>query len=198
MMKIIRIFVVTTLLLAAFAPPAMAAHESPLEGTVMGAHWPPDFTDAACLGAGFDWRFSSRGEGGVGLMSHLGRVAAYSLTQCTYLPEPVFPGGPPNWESIHSEGTIKLVAANGDELWLEHRMHSGLVPAGAGPFEAVGFAFVGSWEAVGGTGRFIHATGFGTFDGVGDIPDGGEPFGIPDGLLQISLKGSIAYDLSGK
>lgn len=188
MVRIFRIFVVMTLLLVAFAIPAAAAHEGPIKGTVMGEHWEPDFTDKDCIAAGYLWRFSSAGEGGVGQMSHLGRVAEYSLTQCS-VPGPL---------GIESVGTVTFTAANGDELWIEHTMLSQIIGEFPGG-ELHGFTFVGTWEADGGTGRFAHATGSGTLDGAGDVGDGVAYFdGIPDGLLQLNLTGSIAYDRSGK
>ena len=188
MVRTTRILVVMTLLLVAFATPAMAAHEGPIKGTVMGEHFPPDFTDEDCIAAGYVWRFSSAGEAGVGQMSHLGRVADYSLTQCT-IP------GPDGTESV---GTVTFTAANGDELWIEHTMLGQIIGEFPGG-QLDGFTFVGTWEAVGGTGRFAHATGSGSLDGAGDIPDGVAYFdGIPDGLLQLNLTGSIAYDRSGK
>lgn len=182
MVKVIRIFVVMTLLLAAFASPAMAAHERPVKGTVTGEHGPPDFTKPGCPDEAL-WRYSSEG---VGRVSHLGRVE-YTLTQCTA----------PGPEGIASEGTVKLVAANGDELWLKHTMLSQMFGDESGP--PLGFTFVGTWEAVGGTGRFAHAVGRGMLDGAGDIPGGGAYFdGIPDGLLQLNLRGSIAYDANDR
>lgn len=188
MVRIIRIFVVMTMLVVVLAPPATAAHEEPIRGSVMGEHSPPDFTDAACAAAGYLWRFSSTGEGKVGQMSHLGRIAAYDLTQCSV----------PGPDGIMSAGMITFTAANGDELFIEHTMRSEVVgdfPSGP----VYGFTFVGTWEAVGGTGRFVHATGAGTLDGAGDVPDGMTVFdGIPDGLMLTNLTGTIAYDRSGK
>ena len=51
--------------------------------------------------------------------------------------------GPPAENNL-SEGTSTVVAANGDELLLEHTMLSQMVFGDAGP---VGFTFVGTWEA---------------------------------------------------
>ena len=121
-------------------------------------------------------------------MSHLGKVH-YSLTQCT---APTVPDGPVN----RSAGTITLVAANGDELHLEHTMLSVLVFGEPGP--PLGFTFDGRWEAVGGTGRFAQAEGSGTLGGVGDIPDGKETLGFPDGLMKTNFKGRIDYDASDR
>ena len=182
--RILRIFVVMTLLLVPFATPAVAAHEGPIKGTVIGEHGPPDFTDEDCIAAGYLWRFSSAGEGGVGRMSHLGRVAEYSLTQCT---KP----GPDGTESV---GTVTFTAANGDELWIEQTMLGQLV----GPLEhPEGFLFEGEWTAVGGTGRFTNATGSGDLHGAGNVYGVVDP-DVPEGLMQLNIEGKIAYDRSGK
>jgi hypothetical protein len=129
MTRFFRIFIaLTVLVLTSFAVPAAAVPDLPTIGTVAGVHGPPDFGAPGCPA----WavrRFSSHG---LGTMSRLGRVE-YSLTQCT-VPGPV----------NSSEGTITLVAANGDELHLEHTMLSQMVFGDAGP---VGFTFVGTWEA---------------------------------------------------
>jgi hypothetical protein len=177
-----RIFIVLTVLVLAFAAPAAAAPDLPVKGTVTGEHGPPDFEKPGCPTWAL-WRYSSQG---VGRMSHLGRVE-YTLTQCTA----------PGPDGFGSEGTIKLVAANGDELYLEHTMLSQLIFGDSGP-DPLGFTFVGTWKAVGGTGRFAHAVGRGMLDGVGDIPDGEEPFDLPDGLIEINLKGRIAYEASDR
>jgi hypothetical protein len=154
----------------------------PIKGTVMGEHGPPDFEDEACLAAGYAWRFPSAG---AGQMSHLGSVE-YELTQCTV----------PGPEGFASVGMVTLTAANGDELWLEHTMLSQIV----GDFDPDpdGFTLEGEWTAVGGTGRFAHATGYGTLHGVGDILDGEAIFDIPDGLAQFNFTGKIAYDASDR
>ncbi|MEN8239820.1 MAG: hypothetical protein ABFR53_11555 [Actinomycetota bacterium] len=170
-----------TLLLVAIATPATATSDVPIEGTVMGEHGPPDFEDEDCLAAGYAWRFPSAG---VGQMSHLGRVE-YELTQCTV----------PGPEGFVSVGTVTFIAANDDELWIEHTMFSQLI----GEFPvAEGFTFEGEWTAVGGTGRFAHATGAGTLHGFGDIPGGEALFGLPDGLAQFNFSGRIAYDASDR
>jgi hypothetical protein len=135
--------------------------------------------DPAC--PGHAWSFSSEG---VGQMSHLGRVD-YELWQCTNLV---------NESSFESVGTVTFTAANGDELHIAHTMDSWLV-FGPHPGPPLGFMMEGEWEAVGGTGRFLHAMGDGnTFEGVGDIADGAADLGLPDGLLQIDFTGRIAYD----
>ncbi|MDJ0664256.1 MAG: hypothetical protein QNJ75_06825 [Acidimicrobiia bacterium] len=173
MMRIIRIFVVLSVLLVVFATPA-AARDVPLEGTVMGEHVRVE-GDPAC--AGYAWSFSSEG---TGQMTDLGAVE-YSLMQCTS----PGPGG------IASVGTMSFIAANGDELYFEHTMVSELQFAGPGP--PVGFAMGGEWEAVGGTGRFANVEGEGTLEGVGDIPDGAGNLGVDDGLMKLEFEGKITY-----
>lgn len=182
-MRGFRFSAIFMVLLLALAAPAAAAPDLPIRGTVTGEHGPPDYSKPGCP-AWAVWRYSSNG---VGQMSHLGRVE-YTLTQCTV----------PGPDEIESVGTIKLFAANGDELWLEHTMLSQLIFGNeVGP--PLGFTFVGSWEAVGGTGRFAHATGAGRFDGAGDIPGGGAYFdGIPDGIMEVSFEGRVAYDASDR
>lgn len=180
--RVFRVFIVLTVLILAFAVPAAAAPELPIRGTVMGEHGPPDFSKPGCPDWAV-WRYSSHG---VGHMSHLGRVE-YTLSQCTV---------PVGEVDNYSEGTIELVAANGDKLYLEHTMDSRLVFGDSGP--PLGFTLMSTWEAVGGTGRFAHATGHGTFDGVGDIPGGGAQFGIPDGIAQFNFTGTISYDASDR
>jgi hypothetical protein len=181
-MKVFRNVMILTVLLLAFPMSVAAAPDTPIRGTVTGEHGPPDFEKPDCPTDAL-WRYSSNG---VGQMSHLGRVE-YTLTQCTT----------PGPKGFESEGTIKLVAANGDELYLEHTMLSELMFGDSGP-DPLGFTSVGEWEAVGGTGRFAHATGRGMLDGLADIPDGDELFGIPDGLWQLNFKGGIAYGASDR
>lgn len=190
MVRVFRIFVVMTLLLVAFATPATAAREVPIKGTVMGTHERVMF-DPACAPAepGPDdvwWSFHSPALSetapGIGIMSHLGRVE-YELTQCTM----------PVGEALVSEGTVKFIAANGDELHITHTMTSFLAfdPDILGP--PVGFVMEGEWTADGGTGRFTNSMGGGTLSGLGDIEDGMDSLGLPDGLLQVDFKGKIAY-----
>ena len=176
MVKIIRIFVVMTLLLVTIATPALAKGPDqlvPIKGTVVGEHGPPDFTAPDCPGWA-EWRYSSAGEG---RMSHLGWVE-YSLTQCT-MPGPV----------TTSEGTITFVAANGDELWLEHTMFGHMVGTMDHPD---GFFFEGEWMAVGGTGRFTNAAGSGELYGTGNIYGIVDP-DVPPWLMQTNFEGDIAY-----
>ncbi len=152
-----------------------------MKGTVLGEHGPPDFSAPDCPDWAL-WRFSSEG---AGQMSHLGRVE-YSLTQCSV----------PGPEGIESEGTVTVTAANGDMLFIQHTMLSQII--GEPGSDPEGFTLVGEWEAVGGTGRFVRATGGGTMDGVGDILNGEAIFDIPDGLAEFNFVGKIAYVASDR
>ena len=177
MVKIVRIFVVMTLLLVTMAAPASAKgpdHHVPIKGTVVGEHDPPDFTAPDCP-EWAEWRYSSAGEGH---MSHLGQVE-YSLTQCTV-----------SGLVSSSEGTITFVAANGDELWLEHTMFGHMVAEPDAPPD--GYFVEREWTAVGGTGRFTHASGSGDLYGTGNIYGIVDP-DVPPWLMETNFEGDIAY-----
>lgn len=157
----------------------------PIAGTVTGTHWigapscdvPDDALDA--------WQFSSEG---TGQMSRLGRVE-YVLTQCTYV-DPMT--GPT------SLGTVTFTAANGDVFVVVQRMNGTLI--GDGP-EPTAFTVLGTWDVDGGagTGRFVGATGSGTLDGYGDIPDGVPYYDdLPDGIALFHFDGMVAYDASNR
>ena len=111
-------------------------------------------------------------------MSHLGRVD-YFLTQCT-----VF-----DFEDLTAtfgNGTITFTAANGDTLVIAQIGSSETLLDDSGAF--IGFTVEGTWEAVGGTGRFANATGSGLIDGMGDIP----------GDMTLDFAGKIAYNASDR
>lgn len=182
MMRFFRVFgVVTAFALAlTLATPAVAGSQVPVKGTVTGLH-DRVLDDPEC--PGYAWSFSSDG---VGQMSHLGRVD-YELIQCTI----------PVGDDLESVGTMTFTAANGDVLSVTHTMTSRLV-FGPTPGPPIGFEMDGEWEADGGTGRFLNATGDGLFEGLGDIPDGLTDLGLSDGLLQLDFNGDIAYDASNR
>ena len=157
--------------------PAMASpsadHDVPIKGTVMGEHWiDPAAPDC---GPGTSWQFYSSG---TGKMSHLGKVD-YFLTQCT-----VF--NPEDLSATFSNGTITFTAANGDTLVIAQVGGSEVFVDSDGNF--IGFTVDGTWHAVGGTGRFTHATGSGSFDGIADIP----------GDVIFNFAGDIRYDASDR
>lgn len=190
MKRLSRVIGVATLALMATAGPAMATRGQPdrtvpINGTVSGEHWiVPQAEDCVVPDDAVDWwRFSSTGSG---QMSHLGSVD-YFLTQCTYVVPPVGP---------ISGGTVTFTAANDDTLVVAQSLQSQII--GEFPFPDA-FTVEGSWEVSRGTGRFANATGSGTLDGIGDIPNGVPYFDdLPDGLAQFNFHGEIAYAASDR
>lgn len=177
MLRFIRFLFVVAALLALSTVPALAAGHGqsvPIKGTLLG-EGAPDVTAPGCP-SGVIWRFHGWG---TGEMSHLGPVE-YAFTHCTYPDFSITPG------------TFTFVADNGDEL----------VIAYVGTYEVIGamegFTGEGTWTAVGGTGRFLHATGSGSWMTVGDVPGGDALFGLPDGFMTFTFGGRIAYDASDR
>ena len=207
-MRVLRIFVVMTVLVAALATPAAAIDGTPIVGAVLGDHWrelPPADGECPGLGAG-GWRFFSSGEGRV---SQLGRVS-YDLVQCT--------------DETGSVGTIVFTARNGDTLTIAQEVSSKMYfsdPMGMGPPD--GFTLRGTWTVVDGsgrfadadigfvvdnevagklvldvgvgTGRFADAGGSGRIYGIGDVDvpvaDGKRFYGVPDEKVLFTVVGRI-------
>jgi hypothetical protein len=155
--------VAVALLLALAAPAAAQEAESApeavsMEGTLVGAQW-PDVTAPACDLPGTAWRFKIVASGE---LSGLGEVEAY-MTHCTvYDPES---GAPPTYY----EEMTTFETAEGDMLSVVHAIPTTEVFVGDDG-QPTGFTLDGTWEAVGGTGRFMHAAGTGTIFGAADIP----------------------------
>ena len=164
---------VLALLAVALAAPASAASQVPLPGTLLG-EGEPDYSAPGCPGA--IWTFNGWG---TGQMSHLGKVD-YEFTQCLYPDLTV------------RNGMFTLVAANGDKLFLAYEGQVEVIGAN------LGFTGAASWTAVGGTGRFANATGSGTYDVIGDVPGGDALFDLPDGYMQFTFEGMIAYQASDR
>lgn len=61
-----------------------------------------------------------------------------------------------------------------------------------------GFTGEGTWTAAGGTGRFANATGSGSWETVGDVPGGDALFGLPDGWMRFTFRGTVTYDASDR
>jgi hypothetical protein len=149
------------LLLALAAPAAAQETESApvsMEGTLVGAHW-PDVTAPACDLPGTAWRFKIVASGE---LSGLGEVEAY-MTHCTvYDPES---GAPPTYY----EAMTTFQTAEGDMLSVVHAIPTTEVFFGDDG-QYTGYTLDGTWEAVGGTGRFMHAAGTGTVTAAADVP----------------------------
>ncbi len=168
---------VVALLLALAAPAVAQETESAsetvsMEGTLVGAQW-PDETSPACDLPGTIWRFKivTSGE-----LSGLGEVEAY-MTHCTVFdPES---GVPPTYYNA----ITMFKTADGDMLAAVHDIPTTeLFVDDEGQF--TGFTLEGTWEAVGGTGRFMHAAGTGTIVGSADIP----------GDITLDYTGEITLD----
>ena len=169
--------VAATLMLVLAAPAAAQETESApesvsMEATLVGAHW-PDVTAPACDLPGTAWRFKIVASGE---FSGLGEVEAY-MTHCTvYDPES---GAPPTY---YDEMTT-FETADGDMLSVVYEIPTTEVFAGDDG-QPTGFTLDGTWQAVGGTGRFMHAAGTGTMVGAADIP----------GDIVIDFTGEITLD----
>ena len=154
---------VAVALLLALAAPAAAQEAEPapeavsMEGTLVGAHW-PDETAPACDLPDTSWRFKIVVSG---QLSGLGEVEAFT-THCTVFDAE---GGA---ATLYDRMTM-LTTADGDTLAVVHDLPTSEVfDDDDGNF--TGFTNEGTWEAVGGTGRFMHAAGTGTLAGAADIP----------------------------
>jgi len=85
-------------------------------------------------------------------------------------------------DSIYDDATTTFTTADGDTLVVVHQFSSTEVFVDdAGAF--TGFTLEGTWEAVGGAGRFRTAAGNGSMDGAADIP----------GEIVLDLTGEITY-----
>ncbi|MDJ0790600.1 MAG: hypothetical protein QNJ71_01765 [Acidimicrobiia bacterium] len=184
MMRVLRIFVVMTVLFAVLVTPATAMDGRPAVGAVMGEHGInpyPFIPEGECPGLSEEgWQFFSSGRGRI---SQLGRVT-YDLVQCT---EP--DGGTPV-----SQGTIVFTTKKGDTLTVAQEVTSKLYGDPTGPPD--GFTLRGTWTVVDGTGRFTDASGSGRMFGIGDVdvpvPDGKRFYGIRDGKVLFTFVGRIA------
>jgi len=147
-------------LLLALAAPATAqeAEAVSMEGTLVGAHW-PDVAAPACGLPDTTWRFKIVVSG---QLSGLGDVEAYT-THCTLFDAES--GEPPTYY----DRMTTLTTAEGDTMAVVHDFPTTeMFVDDDGNF--TGFTLDGTWEAVGGTGRFMHAAGTGTLFGAADIP----------------------------
>jgi len=155
---------VAVALLLALAAPAAAQEAEPaaeavsMEVTLVGAHW-PDETAPACDLPDTSWRFKIVVSG---QLSGLGEVEALT-THCTI--SDAESGADPTYY----DRMTMVTTADGDTLAVVHDFPTTeMFVDDEGQF--TGFTLDGTWEAVGGTGRFMHAAGSGTLVGAADIP----------------------------
>lgn len=168
----------TTLALA-LAAPAIAQEAEPMsepmgmDGTLVGDHW-IDPAAPACDLPDTSWRFYNTG---TGELSGVGEVQAFS-THCTIFDEES--GGA---NSTYYHRTTVFTTADGDTISVVHDIPTTEVFVGDdGNF--TGFTLDGTWEAVGGTGRFVFANGSGTLYGAADIP----------GAITLDFTGEISLE----
>jgi hypothetical protein len=164
---------VAVVLMLALAAPAAAQESEPapepvsIEGTLVGAHW-PDMAAPACDLPDTTWRFKILVSG---QLSGLGEVEAF-MTQCTFLEA----------ETYYNRMTM-FTTTEGDLLAVVHDLPSTeLFVDDDGNY--TGYTLEGTWDAVGGTGRFMHAAGTGTVKGAADIP----------GDIVLDFTGEITLD----
>lgn len=91
--------------------------------------------------------------------------------------------------SIGNGGSIQLTAANGDILYTEFSS-SVCQSESTQTYDATG-----TYTIDGGTGRFLNATGSGTYTAEAVFPDGG-PFG--QGTWKFAENGTISLNPAGK
>ena len=148
MKKVVVILMVCGLVLLAFTATASAASKArPFQGYVTGQVW---FTYDLASPSPLDlWSDSS----GVGDVSHLGATVMTSRHPT------------PTGDAI-TGGNMKLVAANGDEVWATY--------SGSAPFPVIGVPSTIVAHTVfaiyGGTGRFVDASGGGDMTGYVQFP----------------------------
>jgi hypothetical protein len=147
--RVIGILVALTALLVWAVPAATAATPVPFRAELMlDGSFVPTADPGVCASTGL----------GTGRATHLGKVTASTaeLVKFTASSGSVTIRG----------GEMVMVAANGDELYWHY--------SGAGPLpDANGVvSFEGTFTITGGTGRYLDATGGGTFQGQGSAATG--------------------------
>jgi hypothetical protein len=188
-----RFFSVTAVLTALFlltaAPGSVGATDNALKfkGGIVGndsyaapMEQPKDPLAPPC-GTNALWRYYSVGTGN---FTHLGKVDA-TATHCTYGME--FAGDPPMpVAGFFGPGRIVITSAPGDELYMTYAGTWRLEMTPSGPISVIGPM---TWTITGGTGRFLHATGSGSANGIGDIVNN---------MTSLSFFGAISYDASDR
>jgi hypothetical protein len=157
------------------AAPAVAQEAEPMamDGTLTGDHW-IDPLAPACDQPETSWRFYNTG---TGELAGVGAVEAFS-THCTIFDEES--GGA---NSTYYHRSTVFTTADGDTISVVHDIPTTEVFVGDdGNF--TGFTLDGTWEAVGGTGRFVNANGSGTLFGAAEIP----------GPIAVDFTGEISLE----
>ncbi|MFC6236768.1 hypothetical protein [Longivirga aurantiaca] len=130
------------------APPAASAApppvSRPLTGTVVTQDLPPEAPTGCPAGA--VWRYTASG---TAYLSNLGR-SQFTISHCSYLTGPT--------TGTFDHGTIVIIAANGDQLYMAESGTFYLYVDESGGLISVPTV---DWTITGGTGRFLHATGSG-------------------------------------
>ncbi len=107
---------------------------------------------------------------------------SFNLTPVGYV------GGVFSWGSFAAcvtvQGNLVLTASNGDQIAGE-MLGLGCQDANLPPFSG---QISGLYRIIGGTGRFMNATGSGFITGTYEIPTPPEP-----GTMTLSLEGTISY-----
>jgi hypothetical protein len=166
--SLVAVLVAAALGLAFAAPVAAKDPVRPFRGSFTTV----DSFDIPALGCPSD-AFLRANVVGQGQFLHLG-LTAVRFTHCSWLDFETGKG----WSDV---GEMTLTAANGDTLFLTHQATFHM-----DPWPDFVNAIVDSfdWRVVGGTGRFVHATGSG----------GGHGFGvIASGSSIYWLSGTISY-----
>ncbi len=165
--------VIAAALCLAFAAPAAAGDPiRPFRGWDSGLDLAPGVPPAECVGAVILYRGQGTGE-----FLHLGR-AHVEVSHCTYVDLATGAG----W---FDNGTLTITAANGDTLVMAEHGTFQLSPAPDGSMNSTINSL--DWTVIGGTGRFMHATGSG----------GAHGFSVnattPASTTTVWLSGTISY-----
>jgi predicted small integral membrane protein len=162
------VMIAAAMSLAFVAPVAAADPERPFGATFTTVD-SFDLTHPGCPGDAF-LRATVAGRG---QLLHLG-LTQVAFTHCTWLDLVTGAG----WTGI---GDMTLTAANGDKLFLHYQATFQMDPWPDFVSSTVGTF---PWTVVGGTGRFVHASGSGTGHGFGVMAEGSSTYW---------LSGTISY-----
>lgn len=164
--------------LALAATPASAGLADPPIRPITGSAVTQDSMGPldGCALPGAQWSFAGEGPG---TFSHLGTVW-FDIEHCSMMTGPT--------TGVFGGGTITITAPNGDQLFMTEQGSFELVLDPTNTFPVSSLIDM-QWEIVGGTGRFVDATGEGTANPIGDLLAG---------TTSATLTGTIAYDASNR